>query len=1409
MDAQGAFRNDVQLGHFDDPQLNLGLVNSYLFSSALPSGSSLAQTTGVSPVGVLEALVQSFVSTLKADKNRFSVIATYGHGKSHLALALANYFSHGAQSAEVTTLLNKLGNALGDPAKMARYRDFKKSHGEFLVVRLRGDVSNNLHDQFLLGLEKAMGEHEATRHAKLPFWFVEVERILEGWNTADQEKATRFLDTHSLDLPVLRQRLAAREDVHDLCVHLIHHVSNIRPNLGGGASLGQAVRWVTDQFCGIGKPLGGLLILFDEFSLYVQKYAQRNAAGELQDLLNGVSDREGTATFLAFSQTNVMEMADSLYLTGHYSQQGLKRELTRINHTMTLFSIMESVIGAYLKQNTAVWANFLRGARNSGPFVRASGIAWDSFKKKRYEELLRWTYDQFHEQVAKGCFPLHPITTYLLCNLELQANDATTTRTVLGFVREEVMGKADEPAAQDNQPNWVLPIRLVGYFGRRLSGPVYTQYEAAQRLIGSDAPAYEHALLQALLLQTLANITLRREGQIDFLATAAGVEEKTAKAVLRTLSDNSALRYDPTYHTYTFWSALNQPEQLKESIHKKLESFKWSMAEQEQFNQTVKMVLGASFGSKAIEVNWGHSADWAAKEAIITPPLLADWLKNQQLAYRYAYRGLEDAPRSLLVWILPTQDGEIATLRETVTETFRTALAAYGAHAPVVVGILPQQSHGHLLEAYRQYWALENLGQTEREKVGKEMYTAELNKAKLNLLKAAQELQGHAHAQKNRHAFVVPDVYVDVLRRKEAWEVTALFKELYQRAFAYAPPEFFQQYPLISRGRNALKIATQTAAGYLLQNAANALQTVAQEKSTKPLDDLCTMLIRKWELLRPNYTVRDEPGSRAIRETWQYIDQQFAPDKGEVVLRNVLIPLLNPPYGYDYNTALLLFAAWFGHHRLDITVYFGGQLVGQEALLKVVQNGAVEFFKEMVVKSVSLQQRVMQDKGEVQKHIRQAQQGSYTLDDVATEIIWLKEKAADARYDPDLQTSAQQAADLLANAKEVAEAYAAEVAKIKEEIGRARTAQALITTQNKIGKLPQLGNVQPTAETPEQLQQLINEQFQEVVEAICVRYETPTELTDVGLSRQELKKERQAIEKIGLPALLNRLEQSFERLAKHEQALYQVQQEAQTNAQWQAQIERVDINGRLVQLQQGVEELRQLNSLPEEIARQRDSHLQRVEQEIASLYHKMADTQSGLQSVTSRAALRTHRDTLVKLQPRCEGSELAEPIATQLQQADKLLSFFDQLEREQKPQLNSLEENKTQYRRLQQLRETYQADLSPSQQQLIAKVQEEIDQAVKEQRRKALAWLEQQQAGQQGQNLIQLQKTLASPPTSWAFLHENEQEPLAALRQEVRRKIDADTLQAIESRFRQIQERTVREQCVQRLQQILAEESAS
>lgn len=1253
IDDRATFRNDVQLDNFDDPQLNLGLINSYLFSSALPGGRQSGQSQSIAPVGVLEDLVQAFLSD-RLD-NRFYLIATYGHGKSHLALALANYFSHSFDSPEVTTLLNKLNNSLGSAVKGSRYRDFKQSRGEFLVLRLRGDVPYSLHEQLLRGLEKALGEHAATRDHKLPFWFTEAERIIRGFSPTEQEKGNLYLESIGYDISLLLHRLEGREDVHDLCVKLIQHVSGIRPHLGGEISLAKVIHWVTDKFCGAGKPLGGLLILFDEFSLFVQRYAQRNATGELQDLLNGISDRQGKAAFLAFSQLDLMQLADNLMITGNI-REGLKRELTRIPKKWVLFSLMESVVDAYLIQEEKPWHALLADKKISGTLYQATDVAWERFSK-RYSTALQWSFEQYQEYVAKGCFPLHPITTYLLCNLKLQSDDAGTPRTVLGFVLEELRTRQDEPVVGNNGPNWILPIELVSYFEGRLVGDVYAQYAAAQRTIGEDAAQEQQAILKALLLQFLAEVAARRDDQILFLAHSAGLEERIAKQALRALSDSNVIRYDHSYKLYTFWPASNQPKILEEIIQKKLEQFSWSMRMLEELNKTLETMPGSYFGSVDVKVTWGHPTDWAARENIVTVDLLPEWLKTVPKQFSYNHRDITDGDRGRVIWIVANHDDEAISVREQVTQAFQTTFVNMSQNPPAIVAIISSRAQPELLNMFRRRWGLHQFSQKERTDAGKEMYEAEIKQADVNLFRALKMIRSDdklpAEMARPRDVYVLPTAYVSELRTTERVSLRDLLTRLYLTVFTYAPNEFFTQYRVTSKGVNKLRDATREVAETLIQNAPSDLTTLTRvNRGIVP--DLCNkFLVQKWELLTPDYRIQQQPGTRRLREAWHYIDKAIKPGNNEHKLRDILFPLLNPPYGYDYNTALLLFAAWFGYHRLDLEISVNGRRVEFSTLLTVVGKGSREFFYSIgVTDIIALRRRLMPDATEIKKRIQDAGQQAYQYEIAENELVILREIAEDERYNSDIRTGALEAAKTLTQAIGLAKQYDAEAAQIKTAIGRANTSQELITLQKKLERLPTPGNVKIQSDSPVVLREQIENRFVTVIETICRDNESPNKLTEVGLSRARLTEEKKAVASVGLPILIQRIETSLEQLKKREAELVQAIQEADRLKSRRDVIERVDPRGHLQQLLSGRVELQALNDLPDDLVQQRNTRLQQIEKAITDIHDQINQSRQTLETVTQLNQLRKIRDTLVALQPRCTDTTAATDIDALLQQAE-------------------------------------------------------------------------------------------------------------------------------------------------------------
>ena len=275
------FASDAQLQWSPDDERNVALAKGYIFTSR-------ATHNHLASVEIVERLQKAL--TWEGEPNRFVVIATYGHGKSHLALALANYFGMPEGSDVVTGILNNIAHAVDQPAEAQKFRDFKANHAPYLVVRLHGAEMKSLHQQLISGLETALKECPQTSDESLPFWFNAAESFLKGLDGEQLEKANGYLDGHGTEVNILLRRVRDRDTTaHELCRQVFRHLIGTPPDFGGDIGPGKAVEWAADEFCGEGKPFPGMVILFDEFSAFIRNYASGavvHADGVLQGLLD-------------------------------------------------------------------------------------------------------------------------------------------------------------------------------------------------------------------------------------------------------------------------------------------------------------------------------------------------------------------------------------------------------------------------------------------------------------------------------------------------------------------------------------------------------------------------------------------------------------------------------------------------------------------------------------------------------------------------------------------------------------------------------------------------------------------------------------------------------------------------------------------------------------------------------------------------------------------------------------------------------------------------------------------------------------------------------------------------------------------------------------------------------------------
>lgn len=1386
MDEQAEFRNDVQISDYENEETNLSLLQSYLFTVTAPQGQE-------SSSGLLRAITESYLNP-RLD-NRIAVIANYGHGKSHLALVLANYFGKPFQSQEMQIVLSKLSQALGNPAQAQRYREFRENRAEFLVIRLRGDKSQSLREQFVLSLEQSMREHESTKIVELPFWYQKAESLLRGLSGEMLSKANRYLENYSTDVPLLIQDVKNRKDAaYDLCRKLFTELHGVAPDFRGEVSVRELINWVSQQYCGDSKPLGGLFVLFDEFSLYVKQYGQRNAAGELQDLLNGIEDQKGKAVFLAFAQHSPIQVARNTLRAGS-NLETLEHELTRIPRELVLYSLMESVINAYLSQPDRVWNAFRSDSSVRGPVARASNLAMDLFTK-RYEQTLRWDTEKFDEIVTKGCFPLHPLTTALLCDLKLQAmGSAGNPRTVLGFVFEQVKQKGDELAIEQGQINWVLPIYLVDYFNEYLPENSLLLYENARRSLAPDAPSEHENLLKALLLQDLARLPVRRDTQIGYLAEAAGLRVGDAEKSLRKLSDSRTIRYDQNTKMYSFWPVAANPHRMEEIIEQRLQGrgVTWDLLSD----------INKSFVPVPVDVAWGHQDDWEASEQILT----LDYFTPQRLReliplYQMSSTGeLTEGKRGCLIWLVGETDEEVLTLKQTapriLDETFP------GDNPPAIVLILPTRPHPNLFTTFIKNQIVEDFSQDDRREVGTEIYEHEKGRLKQSLTSEIANVRGdlinYRTSSKPFARYAVPSAYRAPLQVFGDIGIYRLLKELYNLAYRFSPPEFFTEFQVIGRGQNKLRNAASSVASVLLRNSlsSNREAIIAQPVAKR----LCENFLQiKWQLVSADYRIR-EPGQQHLLEAWNQLEQAFPAGAREKRVRSTLVSLLNPPFGFDYNTVTLLFCAWIGYHSHDLQISGQGRVMGLDKLAEVITSGKNAKLVFQAITSELNLTITRRDPGqilrEVQEIIEKVNHSNFKQDVARDAITKLDEFCREQPSDSPMASNAKQAAENLRAALGQAERYDQQALEIQKSIRSEKSIEVVLNLHQRITGLQRSTLVLQTGPQESDLHEKWLTRLSQMVEDECATLEAVQRRTQVEANQNKLQDLKKQLKKANQTNLIERVDRALKTITEKDKSFEAQEREAPL----QAEIRTMDTRSGLKTLYSYRDRLQQIKGASEATMFQRNERLRLIEQEINNLEQFAKQLSGAIARIDMQDALTDWQRQLFRNYDRYVDT----PYQSELDEADRkgkhLLEYLQTLNTISRRTPTSPEDAFSVIRELDTLINSSKNGLSQVQLSLVEKSKQRIENLVQKQINDAKNWYRTVEVQyNQGSSLHSVRECLLTPPS---FLPGDERTRLELLKQEVEQRLEQDIIGQIEARFRQIKDPEKRAQCIERLQKIL------
>jgi predicted transcriptional regulator with HTH domain len=521
-----------------------------------------------------------------------------------------------------------------------------------------------------------------------------------------------------------------------------------------------------------------------------------------------------------------------------------------------------------------------------------------------------WTREKFHRILTIGCFPLHPLTAYLLCNL-----DFTVDRTALQFVQTEVKEFIqNQPLTirdAEQKLNFIYPISLIDTFLENFASDInYPKYQEAYHTVaGSDDP-HELIVLKALFLYHASNSRLikdDREPHEEVLATLTGLSVLEVITTLKKLITRDVIFYKPEVKLYRFWSGI-APAGIEKEIEDRIKEGK----------ENISVDRVVSFCQTNIEPFLG-SKKLAAQHFVDTNKLVLDDWQFEYKVYKIdgfiralssdqTLKGTEE--RGFVAYILAESQAELQDFRQRVNDLL--------ANSPVRTRIavaIPSEETGNLATVLLKIQTLKNVVTERRSNMG----VAERNSSSQAYEELSNRLESQVSIQARNllKSCTYHCVGVEKIPQAERQNPQRFISILLDNLYPFVPP---------IDGVDKLKSTHITGREVVSYVSRKLLEeNLTAPFPNKKYEFVDSIFVNRWGILkkRSQRYLAQEPTHERIKAGWDLISNMA--DLGEqsekiIDLQKVWKALSDPPYGYsEYNFTMLL-VGWLSYHRKEVSL---------------------------------------------------------------------------------------------------------------------------------------------------------------------------------------------------------------------------------------------------------------------------------------------------------------------------------------------------------------------------------------------------------------------------------------------------------------------------------------------------------
>jgi nitrogen regulatory protein PII-like uncharacterized protein len=404
------FKNkiDVVRGFQTSVNIAFDLHNNEKIRSFIPTMSS---------IDIVEDVLHS-INSPTASRARL-LVGAYGRGKSHIILVLISLLFK-KDVALFNALLNKMKEF--NPKLFDYALEYLKSNRRILPVIVNGN-SASITQSFLNALQQTL-KNENLEDIMPDTNFIAAINAIKLWQKKYPDTYAKFTD--SLGEPISAFIVALKE----FDVNAYDRFIKLYPKLTSGSEFNPFVGFdVIELYEKVleklrGKGYDGVYIIYDEFSKYLESsiaYATVSDTKLLQCFAEKC-DRSGDKQMhlMLISHKDISNYIDSNLpkekVDGWRGVSGRFKHMTLHNN----FSQMYEIISAVIKKKSRFWEKFC--SDNSTTFN-------DMEKRFVANGLLE---EDIAEVAVRGCYPLHPVSTFVLPRLSEKV--AQNERTLFTFL---------------------------------------------------------------------------------------------------------------------------------------------------------------------------------------------------------------------------------------------------------------------------------------------------------------------------------------------------------------------------------------------------------------------------------------------------------------------------------------------------------------------------------------------------------------------------------------------------------------------------------------------------------------------------------------------------------------------------------------------------------------------------------------------------------------------------------------------------------------------------------------------------------------------------------------------------------------------------------------------------------------